>query len=39
MAAKFFIDETFFVPVCSLCLKINFISLYILYFSIFLYFT
>ena len=39
MAAKFFIDGTFFVPVCSLCLKLNFISLSMLCFSNFLCFT
>ena len=38
MAAKFVIDGTFFVPVCSLCLKLNFISLSMC-FSIFLCFT
>ena len=37
MAAKFSINGYFFGPVCSLCLKINFISLSILCFSNFLY--
>ena len=39
MAAKCFIDGTFFVPVCTLCLKFNLISFSILCFSIFLCFT
>ena len=33
MAAKCFIDGTFFAPVSSLCLKLNFISFSILCFS------
>ena len=39
MAAKCFIDGTYFAPVCSLCLKLNFILLSILCFSIVLCFT
>ena len=39
MAAKCFLDSTFFAPVCSLCLKLNLISLSILCFSNFLCFT
>ena len=38
MAAKYFIDGTFCAPVCSLCLKLNFFSLSILYFSMFRYY-
>ena len=39
MAAKCIIDGTFFAPVCSLCVKLNFISFSILCFLIFLRFT
>ena len=39
MAAKCFINGTFFAPMCSLCVKLNFISLSILCFFIFLCFT
>ena len=35
MAAKFFINGTFFVPVCSLCLKLNFIDFPFCVFRIF----
>ena len=38
MAAKCFIDGAFFAPVWSLCLKLIFISLSILCFSIFFMF-
>ena len=38
MAAKCVIDETFFAPVCSLFIKLNYISLSILCFSHFLCF-
>ena len=39
MAAKCLIDGTFFAPVCSLCLKLNFILLSILCFLILLRFV
>ena len=38
MAAKCFIDEPFFAPACSLCLKLNFISLSFVFFD-FLFFA
>ena len=39
MAAKYFIDGTFFAPICGLCVNLNFMSLSIFVFFNFLCFT